>query len=563
MAELKEFLVKSNTNLVVIVEDNIVPYDKDLIPELLDQILNLWQLDFDNLVDELSSMLNEDLINNLMEFYCEIISKDEAIERLNGKLNKEIFNLFRKYGLAYFNDQDDYKTIIESVKNKDIAVRIYSEINQDDYDNYIDEIKKWSQVTESNYILLIIDKRINSEDTIGLDFLHEIREDDDLKNKTFSVVFSTNAIESDLTNISDYFQIQVQKGNNVLGNIYQGILKCSLAIVFHFFEKNFIESIKHANKLAIDNFNNIEYLLKQFRKEGASGYLSLMYWFHIVLNYYVNKTAFVNDIGDYLTKLDLLENFINFEFNENIISGVDQLNTEIFEICTSEIFDYYVNQKRNPIAPGDVFKKGDKYYLLIGQECDLSLRKPTYSRNEKFAELIKLEIHSFDEIKKSSTKEKKDMKNRKVNYNKDSAYLNYFNVGNEKKIIEIPFSKKCRLYADFIVLDLCTFNEEGVCEISLSGLNESDEYLSIVSERLKFYDELSSVPKNVLLPYLDISILDADAQEAKNNKFIFGIQRVCKINKEFYDFVKKLYSDYNTRVGLNTVTFTQKNEMLT
>ena len=44
------------------------------------------------------------------------------------------------------------------------------------------------------------------------------------------------------------------------------------------------------------------------------------------------------------------------------------------EFQNFEQYDYYINEFLSPPMSGDIFYIKGEYYLLVGQECDLSIR---------------------------------------------------------------------------------------------------------------------------------------------------------------------------------------------
>ncbi|NOH22346.1 hypothetical protein [Vibrio europaeus] len=145
----------------------------------------------------------------------------------------------------------------------------------------------------------------------------------------------------------------------------------------------------------------------------------------------------------------------------------------------NEIFDSSINSTHSPLSSGDIFRFGDKDYILIEQACDLSVRGNTGKRKLKEAILI-----PFKETElKNETPEEMESFAEKVRL--DKFYM-----------LKIPSAKSNDFYCLFDFsqaitvninwLDLCVFNACG--SLKLSHSHRYPALLHLPGWRIKFDD---------------------------------------------------------------------------
>lgn len=133
----------------------------------------------------------------------------------------------------------------------------------------------------------------------------------------------------------------------------------------------------------------------------------------------------------------------------------------------------YVNRVYSPVSNGDIFQIGKKYYILLGQPCNLSIRpegKRGYNLDQAF--LIPL-----------TTKDKAEEK----------LYLNglvgRFQFPFEKDYGYIVFSDRKRV--SLSLLDLVSYNAEGLAEIDINVNSDQLEGREIMQENMLLrYDKI-------------------------------------------------------------------------
>ena len=159
-------------------------------------------------------------------------------------------------------------------------------------------------------------------------------------------------------------------------------------------------------------------------------------------------------------KQGIKKQFAEFQQNTNSIRALDGpnsseiINDEILNLIRGgEWFDEidYVNQVYSPISNGDIFQIGNKYYILLGQPCNLSIR-PEGKRGYDLDQAFLLPL---------TTKDKAEEK----------LYLSEGTKGDfqypfKNDYSHILFSDRKRI--SLSLLDLVSYNANGLAEIDIN-----------------------------------------------------------------------------------------------
>lgn len=159
-------------------------------------------------------------------------------------------------------------------------------------------------------------------------------------------------------------------------------------------------------------------------------------------------------------KQGIKKQFAEFQQNTNSIRALDGPNSS--EIINDEILNLirggewydeidYVNQVYSPISNGDIFQIGNKYYILLGQPCNLSIR-PEGKRGYDLDQAFLLPL---------TTKDKTEEK----------LYLSEGTKGDfqypfKNDYFHILFSDRKRV--SLSLLDLVSYNANGLAEIDIN-----------------------------------------------------------------------------------------------
>ncbi len=225
-----------------------------------------------------------------------------------------------------------------------------------------------------------------------------------------------------------------------------------------------------------------------------------------------------------------------------------ELTNILKEYREIELFNKHINAQHCEVATGDIFKIADSFYLLVSQACDTYLRK---DGERKLTEAVLLEILD-------------DGKKREYSY-----HLSCFNTMSKPTVVY--HSPKI---LPFEILDLCAFNNSGVATICIKDAGEFEKELELytvnyqarfykVLERIstihynrmllqRFWEDPSSVPCEAAhnaqdqLDRIDPSLKE---YEALDNRVLFPVKRVCRLNELTTIDIIKEYGIMLSRIG--------------
>lgn len=243
------------------------------------------------------------------------------------------------------------------------------------------------------------------------------------------------------------------------------------------------------------------------------------------------------------------------------------------EIRRSEIYlkAELLNPLNSPLQNGDIFEvyegSGLGTYILLGQECDLAIRKDG-TRESKFGNLCKVEEKSIDDVIKEIQKfaSAHGVQNHYL-FNK--FILDYFKESDEKVGV-INFKKT--VLVDLNALDLVVFNHEGkattlnISKVNYNVLSHSWElrhkkltkYYEIQKKELQEFEKvLSSLPSdsinNVILQRLNspLSLTTPIGNQITylGGIFEYGIRRIKRLRSPYSSNMLDKYGKYLARTG--------------
>jgi hypothetical protein len=215
------------------------------------------------------------------------------------------------------------------------------------------------------------------------------------------------------------------------------------------------------------------------------------------------------------------------------------------DIRTLEFFDELIelNGLFSPTELGDIYERqtgGKKKYILVGQACDLAVRKDGTRSNTNSVILLEIEEKSFESYQALEKK-----------LSKTIFKLQYYNTAlGSDKVAYVKFNKQNIIKLS--VLDLCALNSSGVSKIDFNSTTECPEQLHsawrkrynvLVKEFLDIktsYEEKSSIINDVqaeikslladaLLPQMSFSDFKFATPYYKDGIFDFGLKRIRRL----------------------------------
>lgn len=571
----KELFSAINCQRLVIIEDDFqqTPYSKNRV------IYDIARMNLDDrkyFMEEINSdspELNKSLCAFLscfdkhldkIENWDEVILAGDILSSPfitnNASLNSEFTKLFNrieddllekyaypigsKYGIsmpppAYFETL--YNEYIAQ-ENRLQSIRIYTDFSSSTQKLFEKDLDHAN--TEESIVCIIDDFLTNESRAEEIIDEIEKRCKQDRKNIIGSIFSSRTP--PDKISEAVYFEYTA-KAN---GNLESAIAKSA----YHFFitelKNDTIDGINQAFNDALKNKSIAFYLSKKAYLEGSSEYQIINDWINLLSTSSRKNTETVK-------RLTCLSRVIN-----SLEDSGDLPNTELQKLNTLEAFDYSINDFYLPIASGDIFTTNDdKWFVLIGQDCDMA-RRPKKGPRIAVAEFLKITLRNQSEFGKW--------------YNDSSQVLIYNfrkSLSEISEMIQVDYKQRC--FVPNEVVNLCSFNEDGQCRISLSQELNIEQTKLMPDYMINYYKQLQSYFSTVkslqdkakkdfqsIINYScdNFLVLPTDYQEG-NNLISFNLKRVCRLSHNYVFYLYKLYLEYRGRQPFQTINLMQQQEL--
>jgi hypothetical protein len=579
-----------NVGLVIFVENDFTPIEDplEILSYLVDinnndlkfLLLDLQKNGYEKLSEDINCFIGKfkklphdiDLKNNLVN-NGQIIVYLNKLKNYNEGINsiidlatsiikdiniyieeeKDFLDIFLKYGAV--NDLKVYNSFMDSLKSftNRKSIRIYTNVAPIQWDIINSDIQ--NTINNTEFCLCIVDKHLGSQNA-GLDFikgcLFELRD----KCNIVSVIFTSYFEEIEQKDLLDYYTLQINKEDDAaIKTLTEGLAFCAYLFFFERLFKLHKDSLMEAYNLAVKRRNNINYIASMAHDEGITAFEAINKWFELVKEEAITEKLMSSNNS---TKQEY--NFIaglTYFLNDRYLSDKDKeidMDTEenIQRLNTFEIFDYTINNQNLPPTPGDVFEYKDGFLVLIGQDCDSVLRGKSLSRKSKSAELV-------------YAKYTQEFIDKKVD--SDEMIFQYFQTA-DGQIGNLEINIEKRFYADYHVLDICTFNRNGSCILNLSQGLDIDikkvipdiwkNYYKKLQDSLSDIIKINSIIESNVIIRNTLSSYDISCFEYKleNNSIIYPLRRICRIKGKFKDLLVKKFWDYRSRIGIDTIPLT-------
>lgn len=556
-------LLSLSIKAVIIVEDEITHISD------IDTLISNFLLLKNNIQIHLLSKLNKEIAKKLKDFYekfdLENSSQQKALkantiekeyletkkiesdyQQICKEFKKDIDSIrmtFLRFGVA--NIPTDFRDIIKIVNEcEKIQLILMNNVSTTEVDLVKEELKK---LTPNSRYLAIVDKVLEDTNS-GIEFIQKDLDDFNNYNslEMFSVILTSKFKESTIEKLEDIYIYEVSKSDTrYLQSIINVLILCAYVNVFKSIKTFYNEATNLSYELSKQNPKNILQLIERSRIEGISPLVALTNWFELAFKFNF-ESSMVEKFQDLYCSMNKFDNSVLREVKIN-----PDISDQLFKMQTFEIFDKHVNKKMLPVANGDIFLIGDKYFILVGQSCDISLREPKNKRDSNIAELLETEP-----IKVSNPSKLKI----NIKSNKEIIDINHFDVVKNRNVIRINISEKDKISCDFRLLDICTYNKDGSATISKDKELDSSISNLISKNKIDYYKkmqiEINQAFKikgkinNTLIP-LDISIFSVKRKNSVT--YFWNLKRVCRLKEPFITVVFNKHIERKRRTGINTI----------
>ena len=344
-----------------------------------------------------------------VEFYIKKHGLDglnDAIENLTENEIKENSELFQRFGLGLkIENAIGYRGLLDGSKKDGVSLplRIYKDFSAPDLKCMEIDWELFSR--ENKFFLCVIDNFMNGE-ARGKDIIDELYANNQARKNGICIVLSSK--QEDITRETDEMYVGfVNKSTESIDNeIKRHLIMSQYKIMLTMLKNKRMDSLQKSFFYAASNMNVAVYLSSMAKDEGITNHEILNEWIDLREKYYTYQDG-VNEIKRTILLSSL------FERMSNNVSSKEIENNDLEAFQRFEQYDYHVNEFMTPPMTGDIFYIKGNYYLLLGQECDLSIRDGR--RKNPVAEVVPIKL-----VKN------RDMGNFKEKYNYEKLLLGKF-----------------------------------------------------------------------------------------------------------------------------------------
>lgn len=468
--------------------------------------------------------------------------------------------VFKKYGIGMKKSSAVLPELL--IQEKDdgrIPLRIISDWNAEDIVFFDTEVRK--AVSNKERFICIIDDQLNLEKYGEAIINHITTELNEASEYGTYLVLSSNGSRS-LAKFDDKIYIDfIEKGgfngnkDELLNNAMNAIIRSNYNMLLRIMQKRRIEAITGACHEALSKRETAVFLANMAKAEGETGYKVIEDWMSLRERYYFEK-AFDDDIKT-MTSLSWI-----LSMSDELGYDTSGMWGDVEKLQEFEQFDYSINQKLLTIQPGDVFELSSneekQYYVLIGQTCDMMLRyKGNASiRTKNECCLLPASLLTNHYIPKTTQK-----------VSEGKVVVNQFCVDGLRYSLCIDCQHEKMI--DDMILDLCSFNLDGVAKIDLDQREISTQKRSLITDPMvgrykniteffslynKKFDSDPSLKDIIqkLTPTEEKKLIPIYSFEKESNTISFTIRRICRI-KKYVGLLNQLHSEYTNRLGFDTM----------
>lgn len=493
-----------------------------------------------------------------VEFYIkkqELNELKNAIENLTEEEVEKNSELFQRFGLGVkIENAKGYKGLLEGAKKDGVSLplRVYTDFSASDLKCMEEDLRLFAK--DDKFFLCVIDNFMNGE-ARGKDIIDELYKNDQARKSGICIALSSQ--QEDITRKTDEMYVGfVNKSAECIDNeIKRHLIMSQYKIMLTMLKNKRMEALKESFSYAASNMEVAVYLSSMAKEEGITNHEILNEWIDLRERYYTYQGG-VNEIKRTVLLSSLFERMGNDEYSKEIESN------ELEAFQRFEQYDYQVNEFMSPPMTGDIFYIKGNYYLLVGQECDLSIRNG--GRKNPVAELIPITF-----VKN------RDMGNFKEKYNYEKLMLGKF-LDADGQYCNISIDCTKREVIDNEILDLCAFNDSGNSEICLNmELKVEAKYLlpiewqqyyeNLKARLLSLKDKYDLIKEHEKSLGFNVAQLVYDLGASHNNRLVsiidfliednvikYNVKRICRIRNHVL-LINKMFLEYRGRQAFNTI----------
>ena len=462
------------------------------------------------------------------------------------------YGIGAKYGIGV-SQPTQYDPIFSDYilyDNRAKSFRIYSDFSASTAKLFSTDI---SESTNAKSVVCIIDNQLGDAKRAG-EIIQAIKDASSQERKNIvGCVFSSQGLFEEIS--KDVYFEYTAKTN--IGNLEGCLARSAYNYYLAELKNETLSRLTTAFESAQESKGIAYYLSRKALQEGESEYQIINDWIQLL-----SATAHTESTN--IKQLITLSRVINC-----LEDTIDEPDATLQMLNTLEAFDYSINDYYLPVAAGDVFTDDNgNWYVLVGQDCDMARGVFRLPKNA-LAELLPAKVRPQTEYKKWT----KDLE-------KASIYSFRKTLSENSEILQVDYQK--RKYIANEILNLCAYNADGICKISLSQeLGDEQKRLmpqymvayyrtlqkyfiaakTIKEQAKEAFDVLCNPEPEKVSREKEPILIRIDNFSENADQVVFGLRRVCRLTHTYVFYLYKLYLEHRGRQPFQTINLVRVDEV--
>lgn len=455
--------------------------------------------------------------------------------------------VFLRYGIGVVI-QDIFKPLFREVLRpfpRYMPTRIYKSYTEEIRLLIMHDLETCKCLNKS--AVLVLDNKV-SDTRLAAQMIEDLKaRDKKVCCPIYATVFSTATKDfpGESCETADLYIGYANKSEKLEG-VHKNVVKAAINSLIQQYKAKYKAVIdKNCDTLA-QNPDLVEYLYGMARAEGEPGYELMQQWISFMASYDMEQSDEMVQLMRLSGSLDAYEAKINWNLS---------VPKDLANAAHSENFSPTVNKFCTATAPGDIFEYNDKMYVLVGQDCDYMMGEKR-SRNAPLCELVSAELVAQGDIEKLSDDEK-------------YVYINnYINESGNTYVMKVNYG--ARMVVCNEIINLCSFNQDGLCEIDCEAELPEDVSTLLQPYMLEYYKKLRAYFKQVKAVNAEFPdfyktaselkiakpLIDISNYREQGNVLDYGIKRISRLKKTASLYLYKMFLEYRGRMPYTTISLT-------
>lgn len=476
---------------------------------------------------------------------------EENIQKLYDVISDDSLELlietFSRYGIGLDHPScfDPLYDEYIFVENRAKHIRIYRDFTADDRAMFLSDLK---MADDFSSVVCVIDNNMKGVNR-AKEILGVIAEENKEKRKNIiGAIFSSREKFEEITNTL-YFEFSDKAEQDSLKAC---LVRSAYSIFLDRLKNETLGRLEKAFKTALTNKGIAFYISQKAKNEGISEY-------QVILEWITSMCYSLQGDNDTLKHLIVLARIVNSLSDE--VSDEEALSELLRDVNTREAFDYSVNEFMLPVMPGDVFtNSAGKWFVLVGQDCDV-IRGDNRPPKNVITELLPAKCRKLES----------DIKKWANDLETASIYNFRENHGGENRILQVMYRERAFVTSE--ILDLCTYNPDGVCRIHITDELGAEVSRLLPQYMVNYYSKLQGFFKKINTLKECDDFADVLSQQeptyavsivkpvVDNGCLTYDLKRVCRLTHDYVFYLYKLYLEYRGRQPFQTINLVRQDEV--